>query len=56
MLFPVDLTLRESSRVGAATEKTLDPMLVPTQGTKRKLELVDRRCLGFLAVMAYCKR
>ena len=54
MLFPVDLTLtgRESSRVGAAKEKTLDPMLVPTRGTKRKLKLDDRRCLGFFTVMA----
>ena len=47
---PADLTFsaRELQRVGAATEKDLDPIFVLTMGIKRRSELDDQRCLVFL--------
>ena len=50
-MFPTDLTLTGSEfhRVGAAIEQALVPTFVLTLGTKRRLELDDRSCLGSLA-------
>ena len=53
-----DLTLKGSEfhRVGAATQKALVPTFVLTLGTKSRLELDDRSCLGCLAeVSSECK-
>ena len=58
VIFPTDLTLTGSEfhRVGAATEKALVPTFVLTLGTKSRLELDDRSCLGCLArVSSECK-
>ena len=58
VIFPTDLTLTGSEfhRVGAATEKALVPTFVSTLGTKSRLELNDRSCLGCLAgVNSECK-
>ena len=49
VIFPTDLTL-------TATEKDLVPTSVLTLGTKSRLELDDRSCLGCLTgVNSECK-
>ena len=50
VLFPTHLTLTGSEfhRVGAATETALVPTFVLIRGTKSRLELDDRSCLGCL--------
>ena len=58
ILFSTDLTLRRSEfqRVGAAPERALVPILVPTLGTKSRSELEDESCLDCLAgVSSECK-
>ena len=58
LLYFLDLTLTGSEfhRVGAATEKALVPTFVLTLGTKSRLKLDDRSCLGCLArVSSECK-
>ena len=45
----ITLTGSEFHRVSAATEKALVPTFVLTLGTKCRLKLDDRSCLGFLA-------
>ena len=41
-----------SSRIGAATEQAQVPTFVLTLGTKSRLELDGRSCLGWLAVVS----
>ena len=58
VIFPTDLTPTGSEfhRVGAATEKALVPTFILTLGTKSRLALHDRSCLGRLAEMiSECK-
>ena len=58
VIFPTYLTLTGSEfhRVGAATEKALVSTFILTLGTKSRLELHDRSCLGCLAgVTGECK-
>ena len=47
-IFPIDVTVTGSElhRVGATTEQALVPTFVLTLGTKSRLELDDRSCLG----------
>ena len=49
-IYPADLTIigSEFHRVGASTEKALVPVFVLTPGTKSRLELDVRSCLGRL--------
>ena len=46
------LTGREFHRIGAATEKALVSPFILTLGTKSRLELHDRSCMGCLAGMS----
>ena len=58
VIFPTDLTPTGSEfhRVGAATAKALVPTFILTLGTKSRLKLDDRSCLGCLAgVSCECK-
>ena len=58
VIFPTDLTLTGSEfhRVGAATEQALVPAFALKLGTKSRLGLGDRSCLGCLAgVSSECK-
>ena len=56
MVLYLTLTESEFHRVSAATEKDLVPTFVLTLGTKSRLELDDRSCLGCLAgVSSECK-
>ena len=49
MLLYLTLTGSEFHRVGAATEKGLVPTFVLILGTKTRLKLNDRSCMGCLA-------
>ena len=56
LYFILTLTWSEFHRVGAATEKPLVQTFVLTLGTKSKLELDDRSCVGCLAIVnSECK-
>ena len=52
-IFPTNFTITGSEfhRVGAATEKALGLTFVLTLGTKSRLELDDRSCLGCPAIV-----